>query len=203
MTDAYAGLAGDTTGTGEHNRQDFAMRRVLDGVWTSGPCVVVAIRGDRVDIRPSVGQLDGSGKGVPHGTIHNVPVWQYQAGGSAVVLRPAVGDHGWALYAHSDISSVKANNGKPSNPGSLRKHDPSDAMYMGGVFGSAPTQTITMSDADGIVITSDKPVRINAPELNVSGKVTSGTGSTFGGRAFDTHTHKGVTAGTATSGPPV
>lgn len=206
---AYTGFAGLADGNSEWNRLQFAIRMMQNKQATATLVLVKAVGDGTVDVQPMVAQTDGAGNAVPHGTIHGLPVWRLQGGASAVVVVPAVGDIGLAVFAHSDISAVKRAKA-PTTPGSARKFDWSDGVYLGGVLNAEPTQFIRMDD-DGITITAaaGQPVTINADSvtmsgtLDVTGAITSGAGSTFGGKAFDTHKHSGVTAGAANTGNPI
>lgn len=185
-------------GNDEWNRINAAVRSVMNGMATMTLVRVMAVRGRAVDIVPIVAQTDGAGNAVAHGTIHNAPVWRYQAGGVAVVVDPVVGDVGLALFAHSDISTAKAT-GKDSPAGSKRRFDWGDAVYLGGLFGEPATSTITLSASGGVVVTSNKSVTVNA-DVKVVGKLTADS-ATIGGVDFATHVHKGVTTGGGLSGP--
>lgn len=197
---AYAGQGDRQSGTSEWNRLDATIRSVLNKMATMTLVKVLAVRGRSVDIQPIVAQLDGAGNAVPHGTIHNVPVWRYQAGGAAVIITPTVGDIGMAVFAHSDISTAKAT-GKESPPGSKRRFDWADAVYLGGLFGNdQPTTRITLSAVAGVVIDSDKPVVVNAPVQAKQGMTVTG-GLTVDGSTYATHKHTGVQTGGGTSGP--
>lgn len=218
---AYTGFAGLQDVNGEWNRLQFAIRSVMAGMATTTIVLVKAVTatadGFTVDVQPMVAQVDGAGNAVPHGTIHALPVWRVQGGNSAVVVEPAVGDIGIAVFASTDISGVKRA-GKPTTPGSARRFDWADGIYFGGVLNAAPTQFIRL-DGDGVTITAAEglPVTVNAPgglvvnaptaefsgDVAVTGSVTTGAGSTFDGIAFDSHTHSGVTTGGGNSGPPV
>lgn len=128
------------------------------------------------------------------------------------VVRVRIGAHldpgATAVFASTDISNVKRAK-EPTTPGSFRRFDWSDGIYLGGLLNAEPTQFIQM-DSAGVTITatSGQPVTINVDsvtmsgDLTVTGSISSGAGSTFGGKAFDTHTHTGVTTGGGTSGPP-
>jgi hypothetical protein len=202
---AYTGFAGLQNLGSEWNRLDFAVRSILNQTATTTLVQVKAVSGSTmtgfaVDVQPMVSQVDGAGNAVPHGTIHAMPVWRVQGGISAVIVQPAVGDIGVAVFASSDISGVKRS-GAPTTPGSARRYDWADGIYLGGLYGT-PTQTIVM-DAAGVTITSAGTVTIDAPTLAVTGDITTGAGSTFNGKSFDNHTHSGVTTGSDNSGPPV
>lgn len=210
---AYTGFAGLHDVNSEWNRLQFAIRSVMNQMATTTLVQVKAVTatasGFTVDVQPMVAQVDGAGNAVPHGIIHALPVWRVQGGVSAVIVAPAVGDIGLAVFASTDISGVKRS-GAPTTPGSARRFDWADGIYLGGVLNAAPTQFVRMDDA-GVTITSAAglPVTINAPggafvngDLAVSGSITSGPGSTFDGIGFDDHKHTGVTTGGGTSGGP-
>lgn len=209
---AYTGFAGLTDLASEWNRTDFMIRAVMNKMATTTLVLVKAVEetadGFSVDVQPMVSQVDGAGNAVPHGVVHGMPVWRVQGGTSALIVAPAVGDIGVALFASTDISGVKRAKA-PTTPGSARRFDWADGVYLGGVLNAAPTQLIRM-DADGITITAVGPIVINAPDgatlngdLTVSGKITTGAGSIFNGKAFDTHKHSGVTTGGGQTGNPV
>lgn len=151
-----------------------------------------------VDIQPMVAQADGAGNVVPHGIIHNVPVFRLQAGGNAVVLDPAVGDIGIVVFASRDISAVKSTRA-PAQPGSARRYDMADGLYIGGVLNGAATQYIQFVAGGGINIVATGPVNINS-----SGAVaiTSSALTHNGVNISATHVHGGVqTGGSNTTGP--
>lgn len=165
---AYAGQADRQNGNDEWNRLDFAIRSVINRMATATLVRVEAGNGRTVDVRPIVAQLDGAGNAIDHGTIHNVPVFQMRAGVSAVILEPVAGDIGLAVFCHSDISSAKKNSA-PSTPGSLRRFDWADALYLGGFLGAEPTQFIRVSGSG---------IELNAPQVTTSGGLSVGAGAT-------------------------
>lgn len=208
---AYTGFAGTGDVNSEWNRLSFAIRSVLAGMATTTLVLVKAVRevegGYVVDVQPMVAQVDGAGNAVPHGIVHNMPVWRLQGGNAGVIVVPTAGDIGIAVFASTDISGVKRAK-EPTTPGSARRFDWSDGMFLGGVLNAAPTQFVRI-DADGLTITSATAVTINAPDgvtingdMAVSGDITTGPGSMFNGKSFDDHTHGGVQTGSGTSGPP-
>lgn len=211
---AYTTFGGLPDTTSEFNRMAFVVRSIMSGQATTTLVIVRAIEGDpagpdlRVDVQPMVSQVDGAGNAVEHGVIHGLPVWRLQGGNSAAIVVPAVGDIGLAVFASTDISNVKRAK-EPTTPGSFRRFDWADGIYMGGLLNAAPTQFLRLDDS-GVTITAAPglPVTINADtvtmsgDLDVTGSISSGAGSTFGGKAFDSHTHGGVQTGGGTSGPP-
>lgn len=204
---------------------NYIITSALSGVRTSIPVKVVSVTNSGgvspvgyVDVQPLVSAVDGSGKIWPHGIIHNVPYMRIQGGSNGIILDPVAGDIGLGSIADRDISTVKSAK-KASAPGSNRKHDMSDMVYLMTIIGSAPTQYIQFTGS-GIVIHSPAKVTIEAPNVEVNastqcainsptivlnGQITQGTGSyagnaTFGGSMTVTgdvtaagtsvHTHK-------------
>lgn len=134
-----------------------------------------------VTVQPLVNQIDGAGNATPHGQIYNVPYGRLQAGGNAIILDPQPGDIGLVVFCLSDISSVKATQAQ-ANPGSRRRFDWADAIYVVSILGTqAPTQFFEFS-ATGITVTTPTNLRINGESnitgsLNVTGNVTVGNGA--------------------------
>lgn len=125
-----------------------------------------------VDILPLVQQLDTSGKPISHAVIHNVPYSRVQGGANAVIIDPQAGDIGAAIFCDKDISRVKVNakadlSKAESMPGSLRRHDMSDAAYLYTVIGQTPTQYIQFNSA-GITVHSPVKVTVSAPDVQVN-----------------------------------
>lgn len=220
-TQAFTGFAGLPNLSDEWNRTQFMIQAVMNKMATTTLVQVQAVEEDgdgfKVDVQPMVSQVDGAGNAVAHGIIHDIPVLRVQGGTSALIVAPVVGDIGLAVFCSSDISGVKRAK-EPTTPGSSRRYDWSDGVYIGGLLNAVATQFIRMDD-DGITITAagGGAVAINAPgglvvtaptasfsaDVTVGGDMTTGPGSTFNGKSFDTHTHSGVTTGGGNSGPPV
>ncbi|OYW78658.1 MAG: hypothetical protein B7Z19_06770, partial [Polynucleobacter sp. 32-46-5] len=89
-----------------------------------------------------------------------------QGGANGVILDPVVGDIGIATVCDRDISTVK-NTGGVSAPGSNRKNDMSDIVYLMTIIGAAPTQYIEFNSA-GITIHSPTKVIITAPNAEIT-----------------------------------
>lgn len=180
---AFTGMAGLADANGEWNRLQFAIRQVMNRMATTNLVVVRAVEetadGFTVDVQPMVAQVDGAGNAVPHGVIHNLPVWRVQGGTSAVIVVPTVGDIGIAVFASTDISGVKRAK-EPTTPGSGRRFDWADGMYLGGILNAAPTQFIRL-DQDGVTITSLAAVTINAPD----GAIINGDATVNGNASVD------------------
>lgn len=155
-----------------------------------------------VDVIPQVAQVDGAGNTTPHGTIHHLPYLRVQGGTDAVILDPKIGDLGIAVFANRDLSAVK-NTKKASPPGSRRRFDYSDGMYLGGLLNGTPVQYVRFH-ADGLELVSPTEVKITAPSIVLTGNVTStGTFQNNTKNISSTHIHGGVQSGGSTTSVPV
>lgn len=221
----------------EVGRMDYIIRSALSGVRTAIPVKVISVTNSggvsaigKVSVQPLVSAVDGNGQAWEHGIIHNVPYMRIQGGSNGVILDPAVGDVGIASVCDRDISTVK-NTGAVSAPGSNRKNDLSDMVYLMTIIGAAPSQYIQFNSA-GITILSPTKVKINAPNVEINAATnctinaptitlngalnqTSGSAATFSGSmtvtgdvtaagtSVHTHKHGGVQTGGGQTGTPV
>jgi hypothetical protein len=152
-----------------------------------------------VDVQPIVKQLDGQSNSTPHGTIFNVPYTRIQGGKNAVIIDPEVDDIGWMAVADRDISAVKDAKAE-ANPGSMRKFDLADGVYLGGILNAQPEQYVRFHSGgiefvdknannmtfgpDGISINGvifDRTSKV-VGDLKATGEVTAkfGTGASVG-----------------------
>jgi hypothetical protein len=204
---------------GEYNLIAFIVQQLQSKLQTATLVRVEACSNDgglspveTVDITPLVNQIDGNGFPTPHVTIARVPYLRIQGGSNAVILDPQVGDTGVAVFASRDISKVK-NTKAQANPGSFRRYDFADALYVGGMLNGMPQQYVCFN-SDGIELVSPKTVTIKAPNISLDGELTvtgnivaeadltvAGT-TTSDGVNLATHTHE-VTAINAPTGPPL
>ena len=176
---AYAGFAGLAAGNNHFNQIDFIVRQILSKHATIALVQIKSVQGaDAVapvglcDVQPMVGQIGGDGKIVPHGVIHNVPFFRLQGGTNAIIIDPKPGDIGIAVFAAHDISTVK-NTRKTGGPGSRRRFDWADALYIGGVLNGTPEQYVRFV-SDGIEVISPTKVTVRAPDvaIDVSTRLT-------------------------------
>jgi hypothetical protein len=220
------GLLEPQNAAGDYTSQLFIMRQLLSTVHTAQLVVVRAVTNaggvaavGTVDVLPLVSQLDGAGNMVDHTTIYQIPYMRLQGGANAVIIDPQVGDIGLAVFAERDISNVKANK-DVSVPGSKRKHDMADGLYLGGFLNGTPGQYVRFS-ADGVEISSPTAITLSAPTIFLNGNTAQGGGSQSGTMTFNnnvaingtltnngknvgsTHTHSGVTIGGGSTGAPV
>ena len=148
-----------------------------------------------LDCQPMVKQMDGAGQAVDHAVLHNVPYFRLQGGVNAVIMDPAVGDIGLALFAARDHSKVK-NTRAPALPGSRRRFDWADGFYLGGFLNGTPTNYIQFDSAGDIHL---KP----ASKVYVVGGIQSTEDIVAGGISLMSHLHGGVATGGGESGEPV
>lgn len=182
MAKAYTGFAKRPDAADDFGAMSFFIKQLMNTMATATLVLVKAVDAEKktVDVQPMVSQIDGAGNAIDHGTAHSLPYFALRAGASAVLATPKAGDIGLAVYCHNDISSVKKNKA-PANPGSRRRFDWADGLYLGGFLGPTPTQFITLDDDAGITIqsASGKPVSITAPggllvdgDVTITGKLT-------------------------------
>lgn len=206
--DGYVGAKVTTDGLSDFNATSFIVQQILSAMGTS---ILVAVRSvvpasgllpPSVNVQPLVNQVDGLGNAVPHGIIFNIPIFRLQGGANAIIIDPAVGDIGCAVFAMRDISSVKVNRA-PSNPGSRRRFDMADGMYFGSFLGISPTQYIQFTTS-GINVVSPVKITLTAPEIDIVGNiVTTGTITNNGKHVDSTHEHGGVQTGGSNTGVPI
>lgn len=204
-----------TDATSEYNVMAFIIRQRMAQLETTKLVKVVAIHGGgasaappTVDVLPLVSQLDGFNNAVKHGTVYGLPVLRLQAGAAAIVLDPKVGDVGFVVVADRDISNAKADPGQQVNPGSNRKFDLADGIYVGGILNGAPTTYVEFKE-DGhlkIVVPNGNVLETSASgfaitgSLTVTGDITSGFGTPAAVR-LRTHVHTSAVPGSPTSPP--
>nr|WP_277350566.1 Gp138 family membrane-puncturing spike protein [Novosphingobium olei] len=152
---------------------------------TNAPVKVLAVHdtssGPRVDVQIMVNQIDGAGTGIPHGTIHDLPVQTVRAGNCEIRVKPRVGDVGLVSFCHSDISAVKET-GDVANPGSRRRFDWSDGIYCGSVHAQGAATTFIEIDADdNVAITAPKVTITVTDKVDVAGSVNTSAEYRVGG----------------------
>lgn len=195
----YEGPAGPVDGASEFNAQAFLIRQILSQMATVTVVKVVGVTNaggitpaGTVDVIPMVNQIDGAGNATPHGTIYKLPYSRLQGGANAVIIDPKVDDIGIVVFASHDISSVKSTR-KVSNPGSRRRFDWADGIYIGWILNGTPTQYVGISD-EGVFAVSPVKISLTAPIIEVHGELR-GFGAIiagFGGGdqiGVQTHTH--------------
>lgn len=162
------------------NSVAFAVRQMMARIETMMPVKVLSVTGGggaiaaagTVSVQPLVNQIDGQGNASPHGQINGIPWWRLQGGTGAVIADPKEGDFGYIIAAARDISAVKQTPGI-QNPGSFRKHNYADGIYVGGVFNQAPKQYLAFSD-QGITIadSNGNVIKFSSSGIEIDGNVT-------------------------------
>lgn len=165
-----------------------------------------------VDVLPLVNQVDGRGFPTPQGTVFGIPWWRLQGGTGAVICDPKAGDIGYVVCFDRDSSGVISAK-KQGNPGSNRRFNVADGIYVGGCINGAPTQYIAFTD-NGITITDKNGnvlvMKSTGFELTGNLKVTgtiNATGAIVAGLGgpdqvgLQTHLHTSGGSGSPTSAP--
>ncbi len=184
---AYQGAMDLHSGGSTLNAMDFVVRQILGSIATATLVQIKAIdvNAQTVDAQPMIHQVDGHRNVVPHGIIHGLPYVRLQGGSCAVIIDPQPGDIGLAVFASSDIGTAQANKA-PSPPGSLRRFNWSDGIYIGGLLNGTPTQFIRFMPAGGVEITATGSVTVDAAGtvrlksglVSTSGTLAAGNGWT-------------------------
>lgn len=177
----------------EGRAQEFIIRDLIRKVHTASPVRVLAVRtvNDRVgfvDVVPLVEDVDTNGAVIEQTPIYNVPFLRVQGGQSAVVLDPADGDIGLAVFAERDTTAL-ATTLQAGPAATARSHSSADGFYFGGFLNGAPTQWVkflagaagidihtpgdlTLSAAGAITLTSGGATTINAASFVVNAPTT-------------------------------
>lgn len=150
-------------------------------------------------------QMDGNNVGLPNKPLHKMPYFRLQGGANAVVIDPLPGDLGIAVFAQRDISETKRNKTEAPPP-SLRTHDQSDGIYLGGILNGAPTQWLHFLESGvhiqstGVLEVDATLMQVNCP-IKATGDITDNSGTQSASMAsmrstYNTHTHPGDSGGT-------
>jgi phage baseplate assembly protein gpV len=218
-TDGYLGFRGTHDVGSENAALRFVIKSMLAEVATSHVVKVVNARSNgqvappgTIDVQILVHQIDGYGNTYPHDTIYNVPYKRNQNGTHGIIMDPVAGDIGVIVCASRDISAVKANNGAASQPGSLRRHDLADALYIGTVIATkAPEnfmqfndQGMALATPHDISITANGTITLHAAAIKLVGPIqqTGGSITSNGKHIDDSHIHGNVQPGGGSTSPP-
>ncbi|MDR1396854.1 MAG: hypothetical protein LBJ14_03905, partial [Desulfarculales bacterium] len=184
-----------------------------------------------VDVKPLVCQTDAYNNTLPPATLYHLPYSRVQGGKAALVIDPAPGDIGLAVFAKRDSSGVKQGSQEPVPPASFRVFDQADGFYLGGFLNQKPEVWLEMDSAGGKIDLSTKAgnvqiccresgnidisansgnvslnsggcISIAAPLINLWGKVNVNGTLMSGGVNVNAHIHIGVEPGPGESGPP-
>lgn len=155
----------------DFNKISFLVRQLMSRLNTMKLVKVTAVHldggmppaGGTVDVQPLVNQIDGQGNSTAHGIVAGLPFFRMGGGEWQIIIDPAVGDIGYVVVSDRDISNVKSTKGQ-ANPGSFRKYDLADGIYVGGCLNPAPKAYVqlksdgsfNLADAFGAMLQSDK-----------------------------------------------
>lgn len=165
--------------TSELGEVTFIIRQMLARMNTMKVVKVVAVNGaggvapaGTVDVQPLVSQIDGNNNAQPHGTIPGIQYFRLQGGANAVICDPVIGDVGYVIVSDRDFTNVKTSQSATVTPGSFRRNDLADGVYVGGILNQAPKQYIQFTD-DGIniVFSSASQIQINSTGITLIGNV--------------------------------
>lgn len=206
----YKGLVSPETSANEYNALLFTIRQLLGKVNTATLVQVKAVSNSggveavgTVDVQPMINQQDATGAAIPHGTLYSLPYMRVQGGANAVIIDPQVDDIGIAIFASHDISAAKSSKGV-NNPGSARRFNMADGLYLGGVLNGVPTNYVRFADnVIKIVATSQVNVQAPAVTLGNSGAALQTLLNSTLLSWLSGHVHTSATAGSPTSAPTV
>ena len=184
MADGYFGFQGAGAASGDFNTLTFLIRQALSRINVMAPVKVMGCTNSggvspigTVDVQVQVDLIDGNNVRIPHGTIFKCPYLRVQGGTNAVIIDPVAGDLGVVGFCDRDISSFLANKGA-SAPGSARRFDMADAVYLYSLpLALVPTQYVQFSTA-GIKIVSPTKIDLEAPEIDLVAPIIHMTATT-------------------------
>ena len=181
----YPGYFGPPQGE-ELNNSQFMIDQATARVNVMHPVKVIAVYPGNnanvpttVDVQPMIDQVDPQGNRTPHGTIYGVPAARMHAGGNALLLDPVIGDVGMMHVADRDASSLFANGGAQSPPGSSRRHDMADGFYHGGLYTAKPTNFVDLRGGNMALTTQGNITHTAQGDITLSaqGSVNMGSSS--------------------------
>lgn len=114
-----------------------AFQSQMNNVFTSLPCVVVAVRENlntqMVDIQPTINQRQKDGVIKERPIILGVPVSFQVSKSSGFTFPIKVGDTGLAVFSMRSLDTWKAGQGLPTTPLNFAKMDKGDAIFIPGI----------------------------------------------------------------------
>ena len=128
-----------------------------------------------VNVQPLANMLNGQGQPTPHGVLYGLPYYRMQGGTFALIADPAENDIGLVLFADRDMSSVKATKAQ-ANPGSRRRFDMADGVFIGGILNALPVQYFQII-GQVLNIVFGSQINLNAPTVATSAIFEAGNGA--------------------------
>lgn len=169
QNDAYSALQ-------DSNLVDFQIQQALRAVSTATIVKVqkVSVAGvvgpiGTLSALPLVDLVDGIGQESKHVDVVGLPYLRMQAGRSAIIMDPKVGDLGLVVFADRDVSAVKKNK-KQSPPGSRRRFNMADGIYVGTVLSSENPDVYIRFMEDGTVVVGNAKASESQPMECVVGR---------------------------------
>lgn len=153
---AYQGAETASSGISDYHQMSFLAEQTVKRISTAVLVKIVKVTNTpgkkgpigTVDVIPLVNQVDGYGNATKHQVVHKLSYFRYQGGKMAVIIDPQVGDIGMMMVADKDTSSVRANQDQ-ANPGSARRFDLADGLYVGMCLSKGePEQYIRLFEED-------------------------------------------------------
>lgn len=146
--------------------QQFIIQKLIRGIHTAAIVKVLAVyptagKVGFVDVQPMVLDQDTNGVVIAQSPIYRIPYFQLQAGTSAVILAPVVGDLGLCIFMARDSSNV-AKTLQPGAAPTNRAYSSADGLYLGGVLNPDPTQWVKFLPAGGIDIHAEGDLSMSA-----------------------------------------
>lgn len=205
--DRFPSQKGLSDGNSAFNAADFHIRQLVGRAATVRVVKVVKVKNGggavaeagRLTVKQLVNLVDSLGKKQEHDNTFDIPYIRVQGGKNAVIIDPEVGDIGLILVADRDISKVKKTK-KEANPGSRRKHNVSDGLYIGGILNAVPEQYVRffsdgmeLVDKNGNKLTlmmdgGKKTIKADTEQLVCTGEVIAKYG-TAGSVTLSGHQH--------------
>jgi hypothetical protein len=154
----YVGQTGLNGDTSTFNVGETQIEAALGKISTLKPVKIMAVTTTGaldpvgyVDVQPMINLVDGLlGNSMKQETVYHIPYVRLQGGKNAIIMDPEVGDLGYVVVADRDISAFKEAK-DAANPGSLRRFNLADGVYVGGILNGVPEQYVQFN-SDGITI---------------------------------------------------
>lgn len=173
MTDRFYGQNNQNTAQSDHDTAAFQIAQALRAVSTATICKVTkcSTAGQvgpigTLSAMPMVDLVDGLMQASKHVDVLNLPYMRMQAGSKAIIMDPKAGDLGLVVFADRDVSAVKKTK-KQASPGSKRRFNMADGMYVGTILSSGdPTCYLQFTDDDKIIASPDNGTTVAKLEAN-------------------------------------
>ncbi len=151
-----------TSPTSQFNARNFEIEMRVGAVNTATLVKVTKIKSKgevatvgAISAQPLVQMVNGINETEDHAPIHNLPYVRMASGKKGIIMDPSEGDIGLVVCADRDTSSVKKSK-KVGPPGSGRKHNLADGVYVGTCLSKeAPECYIRFTDDNKIIISPD------------------------------------------------